>query len=210
MRRNPCRYCTHLSMQTSLETLGSRAVANEGAAVDRGLAGEALSNDRRPVLRAIDRCAESLVVAALLAELALVLTNVLARVHLHRSFLWADEVARLSLSILAFIGGAVAYRRRDHAFVRIVLNLLPPPVERACMALADIIVLLIAVLTAVASAEFIASSWGERTPILQLPAGVIALPLPAGMALLALFALDNLSRAAWRITWRLGAGIIAV
>jgi Tripartite ATP-independent periplasmic transporters, DctQ component len=55
----------------------------------------------------------------LLGEVGLVVANVLAHAYFHRSFLWADEVARLALSILAFIGGAVAYRRRGHAFVRI-------------------------------------------------------------------------------------------
>src|SRR6516162_8474197 len=80
------------------------------------------------------------VIAALLGELGLVLGNVFARAYFHHSFLWADEVARLSLSILAFIGSAVAYRRRDHAFVRVVLNLVPRPVERACLVLSDVIV----------------------------------------------------------------------
>jgi TRAP-type C4-dicarboxylate transport system permease small subunit len=47
-------------------------------------------------------------VAALLGELVLVLANVAARVYFARSFLWTDEIARLALSILAFIGGAVA------------------------------------------------------------------------------------------------------
>src|SRR5260370_15410081 len=75
--------------------------------------------------RVVDVLAETLVVAALLGELGLVLANVFARAYFRHSFLWADEGARLSLSILAFIGGAVAYRRRDHAFVRIALNLLP-------------------------------------------------------------------------------------
>jgi tripartite ATP-independent transporter DctM subunit len=149
-------------------------------------------------LRAVDVFAETLVIAALLGELILVLANVLARAYLHHSFLWADEVARLSLSILAFIGGAVAYRRRDHAFVRIVLNLLPRPVERVCLALSDVLVLFVAALTGVASAEFLASSWGERTPILQLPATLIALPLPLGMALLALYAMSNLCRETWQ------------
>jgi TRAP-type C4-dicarboxylate transport system permease small subunit len=149
-------------------------------------------------LRAVDVFAETLVIAALLGELILVLANVLARAYLHHSFLWADEVARLSLSILAFIGGAVAYRRRDHAFVRIVLNLLPRPVERVCLALSDVLVLFVAALTGVASAEFFASSWGERTPILQLPATLIALPLPLGMALLALYAMSNLCRETWQ------------
>jgi TRAP-type C4-dicarboxylate transport system permease small subunit len=98
------------------------------------------------------------------------------------------------LSILAFIGGAVAYRRRDHAFVRIVLNLVPAPIERICLVLSDVIVLFVVSLTGIASVEFIASSWSELTPILQLPAALIALPLPLGMALLALHAIDNLSR----------------
>jgi len=180
-------------MQISLDMLGSQAVANEGAAVDWDLPGGAILMRRSPVLRAIDRCAENLLVAALLAELVLVLANVLARVYLHHSFLWSDEAARLSLSILAFIGGAVAYRRRDHAFVRIVLNLLPTPVERACLALSDVLVLFTAGLVGIASIEFIASSWSELTPILQLPAASTALPLPIGMTLLTLHAIEKLA-----------------
>jgi tripartite ATP-independent transporter DctM subunit len=144
--------------------------------------------------RGLDMAADGLLALALLGELVLVLANVLARTFLHHSFLWSDEVARLALSILAFIGGAVAYRRRDHAFVRIVLGAVSAPVERFLLALADVIVLLMAGLIGIASAEFIASSWGERTPILQAPAAVIALPLPAGMALLALYAVAHLRR----------------
>jgi tripartite ATP-independent transporter DctM subunit len=145
-------------------------------------------------LRAIDRCAESVVVAALLAELSLVLANVFVRVYFNHSFLWSDEAARLSLSILAFIGGAVAYRRRDHAFVRVVLNLLPRPVENGCLVLSEVLVLFTAGLVGIASVEFISASWGELTPILQLPAAMIAMPLPIGMALLALHAVENLAR----------------
>src|SRR6266852_7648377 len=106
--------------------------------------------------RVVDMLAEALVVAALLGELCLVLANVFARAYFHHSFLWADEVARLSLSVLAFIGGAVAYRRRDHAFVRIVLNLLPRPVARVWLALSDVLVLFVVALTGIASAEFLA------------------------------------------------------
>ena len=64
-------------------------------------------------LRLVDLAAESLIVAALLGELVLVLANVLARVYFHHSFLWTDEIARLALSILASsaarspIGGAI-------------------------------------------------------------------------------------------------------
>ena len=145
-------------------------------------------------LRFIDRAAESLIVAALLGELVLVLANVAARVYFARSFLWTDEIARLALSILAFIGGAVAYRRRDHAFVRVILSRLPSRGERGCLALADVIVLFVAGITGYASIEFLGSSWGEYTPIFQMPAALIALPLPIGMVLLMLYAAVNLKR----------------
>src|SRR5215467_886316 len=153
------------------------------------------------VLRAVELIAETIVIVALLAELVLVLANVFDRTYFRRSFLWADEAARLSLSILAFIGGAVAYRRREHAFVRILHNLVAPPVERACLVLSDIVVLFVVTLTSIASLQFIASSWGELTPVLQLPAALIALPLPLGMTLLALFALDNLRRHSTSVSW---------
>jgi tripartite ATP-independent transporter DctM subunit len=183
-------------MQTldSLDPLGLQAVADtEAEAVETPAAatGPAAAH---PAMRAIDAIAETLVVVALLGELILVLANVVVRIYFHTSFLWTDEVARLSLSILAFIGGAVAYRRGDHAFVRILLNLAPKPVEHGCLALSDIVVLFIVGLVGIASAQFIASNWGERTPILQVPAALIALPLPIGMALFALYALDNLYR----------------
>ncbi|MGH6742736.1 MAG: TRAP transporter small permease, partial [Bradyrhizobium sp.] len=145
-------------------------------------------------LRYVDLAADVLVVTALLGELVLVLANVAARFYFARSFLWTDEVARLALSILAFVGGAVAYRRRDHAFVRVILSRLPSRGERGCLALADVVVLFVAGITGYVSLQFLASSWGEYTPIFQMPAALIALPLPVGMVLLMLYAAVNLRR----------------
>ena len=159
------------------------------------------------VLRALNGFAEGLVVLALLGELALVLANVVARAYLHHSFLWADELARLTLATLAFIGGAVAYRRRDHAFVRVVLNLCAKPVRSACMALADVLVAFASGMTGIASIEFLASSWDERTPVLQLPATLIGLPLPLGMALLLIFAIAHLRREHGARAWPLAIGV---
>jgi tripartite ATP-independent transporter DctM subunit len=165
-----------------------------GEPVARSRGGAPAARREATALRLIDLAAESLIVAALLGELVLVLANVAARVYFARSFLWTDEVARLALSILAFIGGAVAYRRRDHAFVRVILSRLPSRGERGCLALADVIVLFVAGITGYASIEFLGSSWGEYTPIFQMPAALIALPLSIGMLLLMLYAAINLKR----------------
>ena len=161
-------------------------------------------NERSAALRAIDGLAQGLVAAALLGELAVVLSNVLARAWLHHSFLWADEVARFALSVLAFIGGAVAYRRREHAVVSLALDLLPKRTKEVCLALADVLVLFTAVLAAVASIDLIDTGWNERTPILQLPAALIAMPLPVGMALIALYAIVHLWRNHRRDAWAVG------
>jgi tripartite ATP-independent transporter DctM subunit len=155
-------------------------------------------------LRFVDLAAESVIVTALLGELVLVLANVAARVYFQHSFLWTDEIARLALSILAFIGGAVAYRRRDHAFVRAILSRCPQHIERGCLALADVVVLFVAGLTAYASIDFLSSSWGEYTPIFQMPAALIALPLPIGMVLMMLYASINLKRDHGMMALRVG------
>jgi len=173
-------------------------------------AASASASPERSVLRLVDLAAESLVVAALLGELVLVLANVVARVYFHHSFLWTDEIARLALSILAFIGGAVAYRRRDHAFVRVILSRLPLAGERGCLALADVVVLFVAGLTGLVSIEFLGSSWDELTPIFQMPAALIALPLPVGMALLVLYAAVNLRRDHGAMALGVGAGFATV
>ena len=158
-------------------------------------------------LRVIDACADGLLVVVLLGELGIVLANVLARIFFNTSFLWADEVARFVLSIIAFVGGAVAYRRREHAFVRVLLNR-PVGMQQVCFALADVLALFISLVAGVASFEFIASSWSERTPIFQLPAGTIAIPLTAGLALLALYAVNHLRREHGRRAWVVGGVFI--
>jgi tripartite ATP-independent transporter DctM subunit len=156
----------------------------------------------------IDACADGLLVVVLLGELGIVLANVLARIFFNTSFLWADEVARFVLSIIAFVGGAVAYRRREHAFVRVLLNRCPVGMQQVCFALADVLALFISLVAGVASFEFIASSWSERTPIFQLPAGTIAIPLTAGLALLALYAVNHLRREHGRRAWVVGGVFI--
>ena len=149
--------------------------------------------ERVTILRVIDTLAETVVAAALVGELLAVLAHVFARVFFHNSFLWADEIARFALSIIAFIGGAVAYRRGGHAFVRILVDMAPKRVGLGCLALSDIIVLFVAALAGIASWDFVMSSWGERTPIFQVSAAFIAMPLPIGMALLVLYSAVNLA-----------------
>jgi tripartite ATP-independent transporter DctM subunit len=143
---------------------------------------------------AVDVTTDIVLAVALLGELAVVFLNILSRWFLDDAFLWTDEVAKLALSTLAFIGGAVAYRRRHHTFIRAILNTMPIQVHNACLVIADLLVLIVAVTTAFASIFLLQIRWDELTPILSLPAAWIVLPLTVSMALIALHAGDHLSR----------------
>src|SRR4029077_15476393 len=122
------KLCRGIMSQTNVAATAARQ-----ATADEPVPAQAEIAAKHPAMRAVEALAEALIVLTLLGELLLVLANVFARVYLQRSFLWSDEAARLSLSILAFIGGAVAYRRRDHAFVRVLLDRAAPALERACL-----------------------------------------------------------------------------
>jgi len=147
-----------------------------------------------PVVRALDGIAETILVVAVLGELFAVIINVLARTILGVSFLWTEEIARIALSTLTFVGGTVAYRRGDHTYVRAVIDILPLYVHRRCVALADALVFAIAVVALLSSFKLLELNWQQTTPILGWPVSNIAVPLTASMALLAFYAASRLWR----------------
>ena len=159
-------------------------------------------------LNIVDVAAKTVLAVALIGELAAIFCNVIARTFFATAFLWTDEVAKLALSTLAFIGGAVAFAHGQHSFVRFALNALGPRTERACLVVCDLMVLLIAAVTAFASIALLQWRWGELTPILQMPASWIVAPLSASMLLLMVYAGNRLIEAD-RTTVTITAAIVA-
>ncbi|HMA72152.1 MAG TPA: TRAP transporter large permease subunit, partial [Xanthobacteraceae bacterium] len=135
--------------------------------------------------------------------------NVISRSIFDTAFLWTDEIAKLALSTLAFVGGAVAYGQGHHTFVRVGLNAIGPHLREACLVGSDLTVLLIAAMTAYASIFLIEIRWNEVTPILQIPAAWIVVPLSASMVLLMLHAAKRLLLAPRITVVSVGAVFIA-
>ena len=141
-----------------------------------------------------DRAGEIVILGALLGEVAVIFLNVVCRSLFDVSILWTEEVARIALAVLAFVGGVVAYRRGYHTILRVLLNRLRPGPRRVCLAMTELLVLGLAVLVFVLALIATAAAWSEETPILELPGGVFGLPLVISMPLLALYAVGNLWR----------------
>ncbi len=143
-------------------------------------------------LAPLDGVVDVIVGVALVGELLVVIANVVGRVFFDTPLLWADEVSGFALSVIAFLGGAIAYRREQHVLVRTLVDLLPPPSRAASYALVDWLVLAIALVTGYQSLALLSFRWDQVTPILGISATWIAVPLTVSMLVLAVYALARL------------------
>ena len=170
---------------------------NAAGQLPGGLAegGPRLTSLRTQLLRLIDGIhllATVVVAAAMLIELVIILCDVGQREFLSRSFLWSDEAAKLCLSTVAFIGGAAAYRSRQHTSVRVLLDRMPPGAVNLVLAVLEWAIVVTASVALWQGVLLLQGNWMTRTPILQISTSWIGLPLPVGMGLVILFALERL------------------
>jgi tripartite ATP-independent transporter DctM subunit len=140
----------------------------------------------------LDSALDIIVAVALFGELAAVIADVIGRTVFDEPLLWADEVGGLALTVMAFVGGAVAYRRDQHIAVRVMVEWLPAAWRPIVHAAADWLVLETAVVCFVTSLPLLVSRWDELTPLLEMHGTWLALPLTIGMALLAVYAVARL------------------
>jgi tripartite ATP-independent transporter DctM subunit len=169
------------------------------AELTQAAAGEAISPRPRSLAAWFESTLAMLVEipAALLvmAEIVILFAGVVARYGLHRPLIWSDELASILFLWLAMLGAAVAFRRAEHmrmtavvanagAVMRAYLDLVA-----TCAALAFLL------LIAWPAYEYAYEESFITTPALQISNVWRAAALPAGIGLMALFALLRLARA---------------
>lgn len=157
----------------------------------------------------LDTVGAAVIAVALLGEVGAVLAGIAARAFFGTPILWTEEIARLSLSTLAFVGGALAYRHDHHASVMIVLNRLPPPLRKVCLAVADILVLGLSIVLLYLSVHLAASEWSRETPVLQVSYSIFMLPLVVSTPLFGVYAINRLLRSEPAHILRAGGIVIA-
>ncbi|MGH1590175.1 TRAP transporter large permease subunit [Methylobacterium phyllosphaerae] len=133
----------------------------------------------------------ALLVVALVGELGIILWDITARSTIDLSLLWADEAAKLCLTTLAFIGGALAYRAKHHTTVEFVRQLLPAHWREPVAIAIDGLVLVTAATVGYVSLDLLSIAALSTTPILQISAAWFVVPLSVGMGLVVLFAIER-------------------
>lgn len=136
--------------------------------------------------------AEWIVFGAVAIELVVQFANVITRSFLGFSIIWSQEVAELCLTVIAFIGGAIAYPRRLHTAVEVGVGSVPPKVRPYLEALAVWLVFATGVTIIVLSIPSLQTDYQQLSPILKISQFWFEVPLPMGMVLLCYFALERL------------------
>jgi tripartite ATP-independent transporter DctM subunit len=134
--------------------------------------------------------------AALLvvAEIIILFAGVVARYGLHRPLIWSDELASILFVWLAMLGAAVAFRRAEHMRMTAVVASARPVTRAYLDVVATCAALAFLLLIAWPAYEYAYEESFITTPALQIPNTWRAAALPAGIGLMALFALLRLAR----------------
>jgi TRAP-type C4-dicarboxylate transport system permease small subunit len=136
----------------------------------------------------------------LVAGVALVLISavipwaVYTRYVLNSAASWPEPMAVLLTIVLTFFGAAACYRLGLHMNVTVAVDLLPPPLQRACAWLVELLMAVIALFMLVDGARLVATTWYNTIadfPFLSV--GVTYLPIPVGGAITLLFIIEHLS-----------------
>jgi tripartite ATP-independent transporter DctM subunit len=134
--------------------------------------------------------------AALLvvAEIVILFAGVVARYGLHRPLIWSDELASILFLWLAMLGAAVAFRRAEHMRMTAVVASAKPATRAYLDVVATSAALAFLLLIGWPAGEYAYEESFITTPALQIPNIWRAAALPAGIGLMALFALLRLAR----------------
>src|ERR1043165_7610007 len=134
--------------------------------------------------------------AALLvvAEIVILFAGVVARYGLHRPLIWSDELASILFLWLAMLGAVVAFRRAEHMRMTAVVANARPATRAYLDVVATCAALALLLLVAWPSCEYAFEESFITTPALQISNIWRAAALPAGIGLMALFAVLRLAR----------------
>ena len=123
------------------------------------------------------------VIAILAAMASMVFANVALRFFTDHSILWVEEVSRYLMIWLTFLGAGLVLRYGGHIGIDALQDKLP---RQAVWIRAAIFVLMLAFFVVMLwlGARYALLTWGQTTPVLEIPIGAVYLAMPVGFALM--------------------------
>jgi TRAP-type C4-dicarboxylate transport system permease small subunit len=130
--------------------------------------------------------ANRLVVIALLAAMAvMVFTNVALRFATDRSILWVEEASRYAMIWLTFLGAGLVLRYGGHIGIETLHEKLPRHAPFLRVLVVALLFGFFAFMTWI-GVRYARLTWGQTTPVMEVPIGAVYLAMPVGFALMML------------------------
>src|SRR3954469_4855631 len=127
-------------------------------------------------------------------EVLILLAGVISRYVFHRPFTWSDELASILFLWLAMLGAVVAFRRGEHMRMSTLVARAPPEWRVFFEAFAVAVAVAFLALVLYPTFEYALDEAAIVTPAMEIPNIWRAAALPAGCALMLVFALLRLAR----------------
>jgi tripartite ATP-independent transporter DctM subunit len=152
---------------------------------------------------------EILAATLVAAEIVILFSGVVARYVLNHPLIWSDELASILFLWLAMLGAVIAFRRDEHMRMTAAVGSLPAPTRATFDLFATCAALAFLLLIAWPAFEYAQEETFITTPALGLNNAWRAAALPSGIALMAIFAVLRVSRAASLRSFAISLGAVA-
>ena len=127
--------------------------------------------------RLIARIEDVFTISCLVAIAVIINLQIFRRYFLNDPYIWPEEVIRIAMIWLSFVGAGMAFRRGAHILVDTIVNLLPVPVRVLVLDLADLGIILVFVLVGVKAGQLAQIVADAPMPATTLPTSIIVWPL---------------------------------
>ena len=123
----------------------------------------------------------------MLAMVALIFFQVLARYLFHHSLSWTEELGRYIFIWMTFLGLAGAYPKGAHVALDLLLKALHGKMKRGLILLNGILMTILAVVIIYSGCNLISIGIGQQSSALMLPMNLVYLVIPVSGVLLLYF-----------------------
>ena len=142
----------------------------------------------------LNRLTEALLVVIGVTMALVTGLQVFSRYVLNHSLFWSEEVGRICLVWISFLGASAAYKRRAHIGMDFLVVRLPQNIRRKLEALVVLLSLIFFMVLMIYGTVFSSFITGQRTAALGLPLTLAYLVIPLSGAIFSVHAVSNLCR----------------
>ncbi|SEB73739.1 TRAP-type C4-dicarboxylate transport system, small permease component [Nitratireductor aquibiodomus] len=115
----------------------------------------------------------------LLATIFVILTaTVFFRYVLGSPITWTEELLTMLFTWMVFIGASAALSTHQHIRIDMVLRILPPRYELLASVVAVLVCLVVFLVVIHFGLKYVRTTWGDRTPMMDVTYGFYTLALP--------------------------------